>query len=173
MAQYELETLIILAGPSASGKTTLAFELIEGRDIDGIEIDRSREVIRIDAKTLLHERKNVPTIILEYAINQYKTLPDALPAEIVSLIDKAQKTYVVTLKVDSATLARRYIRQLFAAKARSTPKYLRIFQFRKLYRMFRYRFTDDIDRYYSNWAKLLDDFSRRKDVEIIRLNGTV
>ena len=152
------ETLIILAGPSGIGKTTIANALAKGSypGID-LDIDASGTVLRTDIKSWRQKKLEGGVLFLEIATGSL-TKPknfSATQSDIAFIAGGARNVHVYTLKIDDRELVKRYIGRMSNEDLRRTPGWLRYLRFGKVRQLFRYVATNQISEGYQEWARLL------------------
>jgi hypothetical protein len=157
-----LKSLVIVAGPSGAGKTTLSDRLIAGM-VPGFDFPLPQPAMRTDARSL--RRKDIPggSLIVEFATGR---LADAEARakcldEINRLIDRAEQTLVLTYAISKGDLIRQYVGRLSEERLRRTPELFRYLRFGKIRRVLGYMLSGEIEQGHRGWGEIVSALEGR------------
>ena len=136
-----IEHLVILAGPSGAGKTTMARAMLE-RASNESESTSGHAGLRTDSKTLLTRLYSGGVLIVEYSTTALMPEEQAIAVhhQIQNLIDRSKTATINTLRIDKNTLVSRYIGRMSEEKLRRTPEFMRYLRFRKWRQVAKFKF---------------------------------
>ena len=123
--------------------------------------------LRTDSRTLHQKAFSGGTLLVEYATNtlidptQLRSAND----EILALLARATRVHLVTYVVDRRELVSRYIARMKDETLRRTPGILRYLRIGKLKAIIRLSVSQDVEKGYANWQRLLDGLPSHPDLK--------
>lgn len=165
----KIDCLIIVGGPSGAGKTTLSQQARYHQCLFGRALPAP--IISTDSRTLREKPWAGGTLIVEYATtSQLKRHNNVLMRdEIDHLIAKADRTFLVTIKLTRLELLRRYVGRLKEENLRRTPRIFRYLRWRKWRMVLSYIVTPIYRQSYAAWHKAIEIFRDRENVSILQV----